>query len=182
MALWKLTSCDLHRLDWWSTCLDACLGCYGTNWKIPKDSVQFVPEVQKQFAKDIESIQSELDIIMTSKDAEQFDMLSEELNYNARKERLEGWREYIYFILNLLAFYGYLLAVIVYIWDDESNQPGYIYIDQIKLGWTNDYADWAGNFLGDFMWTIEPIIILSSPFLIALTLPQKKMMKKAKSS
>jgi hypothetical protein len=37
-----------------------------------------------------------------------------------------------------------------------------------------DLADWRGNFAGDFMWTVEPIIILASPFLISWVKPKTK--------
>ena len=43
--------------------------------------------------------------------------------------------------------------------DANKDQPAAI--RQLKLGYSNDEADWGGNFAGDFMWTVEPIFIIS---------------------
>jgi hypothetical protein len=76
----------------------------------------------------------------------------------AHTHRMEGYREYLYFVLNFIAFYGYMLGVLTYYFDNEKDQH-YI-VQQLKLGYTNMEADWGGNFAGDLMWTIEPIVIL----------------------
>lgn len=78
--------------------------------------------------------------------------------------RMEGYREFFYFVLNFIAFYGYLLGIVVFYYDNEDFQP--TYVRELKLGMTNADADWHGNFAGDLMWTIEPIVILGSPILM----------------
>lgn len=76
----------------------------------------------------------------------------------------EGYREYIYFILNFFAFYGYLVCILVYYHPNEESRPASI---QTMLGGMKSAnADWLGNAVGDFMWTVEPIIILTSPMII----------------
>jgi len=82
-----------------------------------------------------------------------------------RATQLEGYREYIYFVLNAIAFYGYSVCVIVYYWPDELQQPDWLRL--MLLNYSNPDADWHGNFAGDLMWTIEPVIVLLSPFYIA---------------
>jgi len=78
---------------------------------------------------------------------------------------LEGYREYLYFVLNFIAFYGYLMAIICFYYPDDTAQPKWV--SHMKFGSKNNDADWTGNFSGDLMWTIEPSIILISPYYIA---------------
>ena len=91
--------------------------------------------------------------------------------------RLEGYREFLYFVFNFVAFYGYLMAPLAFFYDEEEKQP--LHIQSMKFFYDNDYADWVGNFAGDLMWTIEPLVILSSPFLIQRARP--KSLGKVKS-
>jgi len=39
-------------------------------------------------------------------------------------------------------------------------------VRSLKLGYGNSDADWGGNFAGDLMWTVEPVVILASPYFI----------------
>ena len=80
------------------------------------------------------------------------------------KWQLYGIREMIYFILNFIAWYGYGMCIVVYYFPVVLQQPDYVRI--LLFYFHNDDADWYGNFAGDVMWTIEPIIILLSPYLI----------------
>lgn len=89
---------------------------------------------------------------------------ADELLTSVQVTRLEGYREYLYFVVNLVAFYGYLLSIIVFYFEDEAKQPSYV--RHMLFNMTNPDADWSGNFAGDLMWTIEPAIILSSPVLL----------------
>lgn len=85
--------------------------------------------------------------------------------------RMEGYREFLYFVFNFVAFYGYLMAPVAFYYDNEEEQP--YHIQSMKLFYSNNDADWTGNFAGDLMWTIEPIVILGSPFLIQMMKPRK---------
>ena len=89
--------------------------------------------------------------------------------------RMEGYREFLYFILNWIAFYGYMLGIIVYYYEQEEFQPWHI--RRMKFGLKNEDADWNGNFAGDLMWTIEPIIILTSPMLLGWLKPKPSKVK-----
>jgi hypothetical protein len=86
--------------------------------------------------------------------------------------RMEGYREFVYFVLNLFAFYGYLMAPLAFYYEDET-QPDHI--RSLKFSYSSTDADWYGNFTGDLMWTIEPIVILGSPFLISWINKPKKV-------
>jgi hypothetical protein len=89
--------------------------------------------------------------------------------------RMEGYREFLYFVFNFVAFYGYLMGIVAFYYEDDNVQPSHI--RSLKFGYANTDADWTGNFAGDVMWTIEPLVILGSPFLVAWVKPQKKKVK-----
>jgi hypothetical protein len=88
--------------------------------------------------------------------------------------RMEGFREFAYFVFNFIAFYGYLMAPLTFYFQDDS-QPEYI--RSLKFAYNNTDADWYGNFAGDLMWTIEPVVILGSPALASWIRPPKKKVK-----
>ena len=71
--------------------------------------------------------------------------------------------------MNFIAFYGYLMAIVGFYYPDDDFQP--TWIQTMKFGYDNNFADWSGNFAGDLMWTIEPIVILSSPFYFSYMQP-----------
>ena len=81
----------------------------------------------------------------------------------------KGYREFLYFVLNFIAFYGYLMGIITFYYPDDDFQP--TWVTQMKFGYDNNFADWSGNFAGDLMWTIEPMIILASPFYLSRMQP-----------
>lgn len=110
----------------------------------------------------MEAVANKLEALSKSIDQ---DSISTRLLSQSRIASFEGYRGYVYLILNFLAFYGYLVCITVYYYQDESAQPDYI---RAMLFWkSNADADWLGNALGDFMWTIEPLIILGSPMVIS---------------
>jgi len=107
------------------------------------------------------------------------------LQTESKKTNMEGYCEFVYFWLNGIAFYGYLLGILCY-YTDENDQS---VLHSLKLGMSHDAADWHGNFAGDLMWTIEPLVVLGSPTLIqtltgnttTTTKTKKKEEDKAKS-
>jgi len=147
---------------------------YEPFWLAKDNDMQESKVVEDQFNKEIKIIQTRLKAFFDSKDKE-IDSITNNLSRNSSQSKMEGYREYVYFILNALAFYGYLLGIVVYLWD-EKNEP--TYVNQIKFGMTHQDADWSGNFLGDFMWTVEPLIILLSPAFMQKFLPVDNKLKK----
>mmetsp|Transcript_8972 Transcript_8972/g.15593 ORF Transcript_8972/g.15593 Transcript_8972/m.15593 type:complete len:369 (-) Transcript_8972:324-1430(-) len=91
---------------------------------------------------------------------------------NAKVSVFEGYREYVYLILNFLAFYGYFAGIVAFYYEEESTQPDYV--KAMLLWWTSNYASWFGNAVGDFAWTVEPIVILGSPMVITSMYGKKK--------
>jgi len=103
-----------------------------------------------------------------------------ELRGIQRATVLEGYRELVYLVINTIAWYGYTVCVVVYYWPDELQQPDWMRL--LLLNYMNDDADWTGNFAGDLMWTIEPVIVLLSPILItAIRNSGKKKIPKTKT-
>ena len=97
---------------------------------------------------------------------EAIDSSINEMTKSVQELSFKGYREYVYFVLNFAAFYGYLMAIICFYYPDDTAQP--TWMQHMKFNVTNNDADWTGNFVGDLMWTIEPIIILFvSPYYIA---------------
>lgn len=94
---------------------------------------------------------------------------------------IKGYRELLYFVLNFIAFYGYLMGIVTFYFPDDTAQPGYV--QTMKFGYGNAIADWTGNFAGDLMWTVEPIVILTSPLYLTYMkqLPSTKSGAKEKS-
>lgn len=119
----------------------------------------------KMLTKEIEALERNVKSSLSGDAAIVNASKAAEMEEAAQVSSLEGYREYAYFVFNFIAFYGYLLGVIVYYFDADENQPAAV--RQLKLGYSNDDADWGGNFAGDFMWTVEPIVILLSPFIIS---------------
>lgn len=119
---------------------------------------------ERMFKKELETVRRNMKSFMAENTMNDQKVLS--LADHAQETKWEGYLQIIFFILNFIAFYGYLLGVVVYYFDDEKNQPSYV--TALKFGYSNEYADWAGNFAGDLMWTIEPIIILATPYMMSL--------------
>ena len=132
---------------------------------------------EKVLMKDIEAMEAKVDALS----AGNLTMITNErvirLEKQAKTGRLEGYREYIYFLLNFVAFYGYLLGILVYYFSEEKDQP--TMVTYLKWGASNTDADWYGNFAGDLMWTIEPLLILSSPILIKYIIGKDKSKEKS---
>lgn len=80
----------------------------------------------------------------------------------SKRIKSEGYREFLYFLLNAVAFYGYLLGIMVYLFDDDESS----FVHTMKFGMSHETADWHGNFAGDLAWTIEPLVIMGSPTLL----------------
>lgn len=100
---------------------------------------------------------------------------AEELLVACQVTRWESRREYLYFVLNAIAFYGYLLSVVAYYFDDEETKHHSVRYFMFHM--ENHAADWHGNFAGDLMWTIEPMVILGSPALLAMMKPFPRKVK-----
>ena len=136
---------------------------------------------EKQVAQEVQALQERLREFSSSSDKSQNTLPDQAatLIATSRVKKWEGYREYLYFILNFIAFYGYAVGVVVYYYADVNEQPPAI---AAFLGYMeNDLADWWGNFAGDFMWTIEPIFILYTPILFQRMKEQRQAAAKLKA-
>jgi hypothetical protein len=125
--------------------------------------------------KQIEAHLRELD----SKSAEQVLEVANDMAAAARVIRMEGHVEFLYFVLNLSAFYGYLMGIICFYWQEEASHP--TWVRSLLFNMTVDDADWRGNMAGDTAWAIEPMVILASPFFFEKLRPKKSGKKKVKA-
>ena len=161
-------------------------------WDKSVDSFEPLPSEMtetKQMNQEVSKLNTTLDAVTgKQKDAadkdkaamsQTLDKTAARLEGEAAMFRMEGYREFLYFLLNLVAFYGYLLGIIVYYYDKEEFQP--YHVGYMKFWMNNDDADWYGNFAGDLMWTIEPIVILTSPSIMNWMKPKIAKTAKAKT-
>ena len=140
---------------------------------------------EKMFQKEVETLSTTIQKLKSGKDDSSFNFtdsmgksaqdISTSILSRATITKWEGYREYFYFVLNFIAFYGYLMAIICFLYDDDNNQP--TLITTMKFQYSNSQADWTGNFSGDLMWTIEPIVILSSPMIFQYLKPKSTKTK-----
>ena len=121
---------------------------------------------ERMLEKEEEAVAANVAAFMKSIDAD----VSERILLNSRIALFEGYREYIYLLLNFFAFYGYMCCILVFYFQHEA-QPSYIRAMLLHL--PNGDADWLGNAVGDFAWTVEPIVILLSPMMMN-SMKQKK--------
>jgi len=137
------------------------------------DNATILSAEGKMLTKEEEAVASRIDALSKKVGSDVPDKIRE----GARTALFEGYREYVYLVLNLLAFYGYFACIVTEYYPDEATKPEYVHA---ILGWmTNADAGWLGNAVGDFAWTVEPIVILSSPMLAGYMSPGEK--KKEKS-
>uniref|UniRef100_A0A7R9ZP07 Uncharacterized protein n=1 Tax=Craspedostauros australis TaxID=1486917 RepID=A0A7R9ZP07_9STRA len=138
------------------------------------------PGEEKMMEKEIAQVKKVLDVVSpkdpkTDKDRKQkLEEIEAVLETKVFSMRMEGYREFLYFVFNFVAFYGYLMAPLCFYYADDD-QPSHV--RSLKFSYQNDLADWHGNFAGDLMWTIEPLVILSSPMLITWMKPASKKVK-----
>mmetsp|Transcript_15827 Transcript_15827/g.23971 ORF Transcript_15827/g.23971 Transcript_15827/m.23971 type:complete len:371 (-) Transcript_15827:199-1311(-) len=109
-----------------------------------------------------------------SSSSSRWEEAAQRLQSQAVITRYEAYREQLYFVLNFVAFYGYFLGILTYYVEEESLHGQHYSMRTLKLGMTHEDADWTGNFAGDLMWTIEPMIILASPSFFTLLKPRPK--------
>jgi len=105
--------------------------------------------------------------------------IAEDLQVSITVTRLEGYREFLYLLINAIAFYGYFLGILVYFFPGDSAVPTPPWVRHLMFQWDHAVADWRGNFAGDACWTLEPLIILASP--VYLSRLRESRTKKLKS-
>jgi len=74
--------------------------------------------------------------------------IAERLREESHTAKMEGYREFVLFALNLAAFYGYLLGIIVFYFEEYEEETWWL--RKMKFHQTHDMADWHGNFVSWF--------------------------------
>jgi len=96
--------------------------------------------------------------------------IAERLKEEAFTTKMEGLREFLFFALNFVAFYGYLMGVLCFYFEEHETEAAWM--KALKFNHSHGMADWHGNFAGDLMWTIEPIVVLASPMYLRIMKPK----------
>mmetsp|Transcript_94289 Transcript_94289/g.270040 ORF Transcript_94289/g.270040 Transcript_94289/m.270040 type:complete len:145 (-) Transcript_94289:155-589(-) len=86
---------------------------------------------------------------------------ADQLLANGVNEYYTALLDIVVIALNVVAFFGYAMFPLTYFFEEE-------FIKATLPFWPgNELAEWSGNFAGDFMWTLEPILVLTVPPVIA---------------
>lgn len=73
----------------------------------------------------------------------------------------------VYFIINIIAGYGYMMGIMVYYFPTGYLSNSYESLcSMVLLNLTRSDADWYGNFAGDFAWMVEPIVVLTNAYIL----------------
>jgi len=139
-------------------------------------------EEEKMLTKEAETVQASLKLLSSEETKKSMKDISDKLKQEAKMLQWVGYRSFLYFILNFIAFYGYLLGILVYYMTSSEDETSSTtpYFTLLLLGMSPTDADWHGNFIGDLMWTVEPIIIIGSPYIFQILLTGRDR-KKEKS-
>lgn len=69
--------------------------------------------------------------------------IADRLKAEAFTTKMEGYREFLFFALNFVAFYGYLMGIICFYFDEDEQEPAWM--RTLKFGHGHDLADWHGK-------------------------------------
>jgi len=101
--------------------------------------------------------------------------ISTRLLEESKLYKQKGLFHFVYFTLNFIAFFGYLMAIICYYIYTQERKKGIIILSYFTFGYPCIQVEWLGNFVGNLMWTIESLVMLFSPFIFStFTYPMSK--------
>lgn len=90
------------------------------------------------------------------------------LDARKREQIVSGLMTLAFFLLNFGAGYSYLMCVLAFYAPHEGFGGDSIIGAMVSLMMFNQpsaVADWWGGLLGDIFWTVEPVLVLASPYL-----------------
>jgi len=76
-----------------------------------------------------------------------------------------------FFLLNLVAGYGYLMGILAYYMPHEQCAPAshcQVLLMTLSADLSSEHAAWYGILAGDIAWTIEPLVAICAPGISAL--------------
>lgn len=101
-------------------------------------------------------------------------VVADSLRQVTLKLRCEVAIDLVILVLNVIAFYGYGLGVLAFLFPGieaaaqsaaQGSSAAATLVKPLFLGMTSEQADFYGFLSGDAAWTIEPALILSSPYI-----------------
>lgn len=110
---------------------------------------------------ELNKIDSFLEKIMSNADHSKINRQNHITNLHITGQKLsnEFYLNLLYFILNFIAGYGYMMGIFTFCFPHTAATVPF-WLQIIYFGLTPSQADWWGNFAGDLSWTIEPFIVL----------------------
>jgi len=148
-------------------------------WTIDRSGESTLEEDAEQIQQEIQRVQLTVDTLLAvgQGDTSMEQMLKQAADMACQRLTREAWilhmtgvLECFLVIFNVVAFYGYMLSVLSFYLAEGEDAPSYW--KSMKFGlMKNADADWAGNFAGDLMWTIEPFTLIVAPHLLVSMAP-----------
>lgn len=106
-------------------------------------------------------------LIADSKDQEREELISYLLTRSNRLS-VESVIAGFVFLFNLTAGVAYMVGILAFYFPNAGSTPGTVsqiaHVLMFKMSRAN--AEWYGIFTGDLAWTLEPLLVLASPWLI----------------
>jgi hypothetical protein len=69
--------------------------------------------------------------------------IAESLKQEAFTVKMEGYRDFVFFVINFIAFYGYLMGIICFYFDELENEAAWL--RAMKFNHSHELADWKGT-------------------------------------
>lgn len=156
-----------------------------------------IAEIQKEF-RIVASVFANLALTDNAGKATKINKssLSEKLKKQKFEAQLQAPMELLYFTLNFIAGYGYMLGILAYYIREDTpisslGLQHYLlnildsnnWCKVLMFGLSHSDADWWGNLAGDMAWTVEPLVVLLqkpvTKFLVRLRFPDKPLSVKS---
>ena len=90
------------------------------------------------------------------------------LDAHKRSESVSGMTTFVFFAINFLAGYSYLMCVLAFYLPHEAFEGDSIIgaaVSLLMLNYPSQVADFWGGHLGDVFWTIEPLLVHVTPYV-----------------
>ena len=157
------------------------IGCVGDVCVMKPLSI--IEEIQAEFKNVSISLSKLTTIDVTGKGSIVGASVVLSLRKQEYEAHLQAPLELLYFILNFIAGYGYLLGILAYYVPETISTTPLIFTDLLQAtingtspphSWcklmmfclSHNDADWYGNLAGDVAWTIEPVVmLLNTPYI-----------------
>lgn len=127
--------------------------------------------ISSVFTKEIDASDNQANQAVFTQD--HLDELLRKLTVMSHMHVYESVVEFILFVLNVIAGYGYMMGILAFYFPAaslSSADPGNYIAKMLMFEMSNASADWWGNFCGDLAWTVEPVLVLMNPYVTPIVL------------